>query len=230
MADNHDPVESFKHATESTARVLAGCDDVEVVFGGHAAELSDKLIRLPALPKDLDANTAQFIRGLSDTMALKLHYHDHELHQRFMPVDPKARSVYEALEDARIEALGTAHYPGIASNIESVLRHDLKRQKFNTATKKEDAPLSEVIRLLARQSFTGREVPEEGQAITQIWNPWIKEHLGDAGMDVLRKAIHDQRAFAKLSHKIIEKMKMMSVPEETPPMDIGSDDEIDFAG
>ena len=225
MSQDHDPVENFKHATESTARALSGYDGVQVVFGGHIAELSDKTIRLPSLPKQMDDHLTQYIRGLADSFALKLHYHDTTLHQRLMPADPKAQAAYQALEEARIEAVGTENYPGAATNIEAALRQEAKRQKLDLASDRDDAPLSEALRFLAREAFTGRKPPQEAQKLTKIWKPWITEHLGDDGMALLKDALHDQRAFAQLTHRLIDKMEMMSAPAEPPPADAGENEE-----
>ncbi len=232
MSDNHDPVENFKLATQSTARALSNRDDVEVTFGGHLAELSDNAIKLPALPKTLDENEARLVRGLADTFALRLRYHDIALHQKNLPADPKARASYQALEEARIEAAGTEHYPGASSNIEAALRHDARRQKLENTSSMKDAPLAEALRYLAREAFTGRKPPKEAQKVTKIWKQWISEHLGAEAFDNLSKTIHDQDAFAKLTHHLIDRMEMVSTPAEPAPSpDSGeSNDEQDGDG
>ncbi|MEZ0260037.1 MAG: cobaltochelatase subunit CobT [Alphaproteobacteria bacterium] len=217
MSDTNDPVENFKHATQSTARALSGREDLEVSFGGHLAEMSDNTIRLPSLPKALEDAEATLIRGLADTFALKLHYHDAGLHQKFLPGDARAKAVYQALEEARIEAVGTADYPGVASNLEAALRNDAKRQKLDNVHGMEDAPLAEALRYMARESFTGRKPPKEVQKVIKAWKQWVRDHLGDDGLDTLKKSLSDQESFAKISHQLIEKMEMTSTPSEPPP-------------
>jgi cobaltochelatase CobT len=219
LSQEHDPVENFKRATESTARALSGHDDIEVVFGGHVAELSGKTIHLPSLPKQMEAPLIQYVRGLADSLALRLRYHDAGLHQRFAPADPKARAAYEAFEEARIEAIGTADYPGAATNIEAALQEEVKRQRLELVTDKDDAPLGEALRFLAREAFTGRKPPPEAQKLANIWKPWVQEHLGDDGLTLLKDALHDQQAFAQLTHRLIDKLEMTSAPAEPPPAD-----------
>ncbi|MBI1216018.1 MAG: cobaltochelatase subunit CobT, partial [Alphaproteobacteria bacterium] len=217
MTDDADQIENFKHATQSTARALSGLEDVEVSFGGHSAELNDKLIRLPALPKLMTPAETSLIRGLADTCALRLHYHDAQLHRKMLPAEAQARSVYQALEDARIEAVGTADYPGAAANIEAALAHEARRQKLDQVRGMDDAPLAEALRYMARETFTGRKPPKETQKVIRAWKPWIKEHLGDDGLDMLKKSLSDQTAFAKAAHRLIDKMDMISTPAEPPP-------------
>jgi len=217
MTDNHDPVENFKQATESTTRALSGREDVEVVFGGHLAEVNDKTIHLPALPKQMDESLVAYMRGLADSMALKLHYHDAALYQLLMPADPRARAVYQAMEDARIEAIGTENYPGVAANIESALRHDVRQQKLDLVTGMEDAPLGEALRFFMREKFTERRTPKEAQKLLGVWKSWIRDHVDSDDIAYLRESLYDQATFAKFSHHLIKKMEMPGALVEPPP-------------
>jgi cobaltochelatase CobT len=232
MTDQHDPIENFKNATQSTARALSGRDDLDVSFSGHIAEMHDASIRLPALPREMTEEDTRFVRGLSDAFALRLRYHDAALHNRLLPADAQARAVYEALEDARIEAIGTENYPGAATNIETTLKREAKRLRLNLAKSMDDAPLSEALRHLSREAFTGRPIPTEAVKTAKIWRQWIREHLGDDGLESLRAALQDQEKFARLAQQIIERMDMVSTPAEPPrnPEDGDSDEDDDAQG
>lgn len=229
MTDQHDPIENFKSATQSTARALSGRDDLDVSFSGHIAEMSEASIRLPALPKELSEDDTRFVRGLADAFALRLRYHDAQLHRRLLPADAQARAVYEALEDARIEAIGTADYPGAAANIETTLKREAKRLRLHLARGMEDAPLSEALRHLAREAFTGRSIPTEAGKTARVWKTWVQEHIGADGLAALRRVMHDQDAFAHLAQQMIERMEMVSTPAEPPrnpeDSDEGEDDD-----
>ncbi|MCK4944790.1 MAG: cobaltochelatase subunit CobT, partial [Alphaproteobacteria bacterium] len=231
VTNTHDPVENFKHATESTARVLSGCDDVEVVFGGYKATLTDKNIQLPSLSEQMDVDLTQQIRGLADGFALKIHYHDAALYQRYMPDDPKACAAFDALEDARIEAVGTEHYPGVAVNIEAALRQETLQQNSEQVAGTDDASLALALRFFAREAFTGRRTPKEADRFMSVWDPWIRERLGDNCMELLKKSLHDQETFSEVSRQIIERMGMAGEPaseiaESTPP-ESGDEKKID---
>ena len=229
MTNTHDPVENFKHATESTVRALSGCDDVDVVFGGHKVGLTDRNIQLPSLSEHMDYDLTQQIRGLADGFALKIHYHDPVLHQRSIPADPKACAAFDALEEARIEAVGTEHYPGVAANIEVTLRQETLQQ--NSEQVADDASLALALRFFAREAFTGRKTPQEADKLMSVWDSWIRECLGDNGIELLKKLLHDQEAFSEVSRQIIERMGMAGEPaseiaESTPP-ESGDEKKID---
>ncbi len=98
------PTEPFKRAvTVVPARdrqgARAGSD-----LRGRAAGLAPGKARLPEpAAKDEQADAA-IVRGHADSIALKLACHDPKVHRKLMPGNPQARGVFEAVEQARVEA------------------------------------------------------------------------------------------------------------------------------
>lgn len=227
MTNTHDPSETFQHAVQSTTRALSGIDDVEVSFSGALADISGHQIHLPALPKDLSEDQVRNLRGLADTFAFQLRYHDSALHHRIMPQETKAQAVFQALEEARIEAIGTADYPGASANIAETLRQQAKHQKLDYVTGKDDAPLAEALRYLAREAYTGRKPPKEAQKTVKIWQTWVQEHLGADGLEQLKHTLQDQRAYAGIARRLIEKLEIIAAPAEPPSDDSGDNDNPD---
>jgi cobaltochelatase CobT len=226
MTDTHDPVESFKHATQSTARALSGVDDLEVSFGGPVAEPSGNTIRLPTLPKSLRDEDLRFIRGLADNFSLHLRYHDADVYKHSVPSDAAASAVFTALEEARVEAVGTQDYPGAATNIAAALEHEARRQKLDHVSSREGAPLAEALRYLAREAFTGQKAPLAAQKVVEVWQDWIRERLGEDGFAALKSVLHDQESFAELTRHLLDKMAMPSSPADPlPSIDSGDSEE-----
>ena len=60
-------------------------------------------------------------RGISDSFALRLANHYDQVHARYRPEGKNARAVFEAVEQARVEALGARAMPGMASNLTAML-------------------------------------------------------------------------------------------------------------
>src|SRR5437868_3474242 len=107
MAKSPDsPVEPFKRALANAARSLAETPDLEIVYSGEGPQLIGKRAVLPHPPRDLGPAEAARLRGLADQMALRLAHHDPGQHARSRPVSPQAAPIYDAIEQARIEAIG----------------------------------------------------------------------------------------------------------------------------
>lgn len=227
--DTTDKKDLFRQATEATARALSGDPELSVTFGGSHPESGDHAIRLPNPSKAFEEDEQTLLRGYADEIALRMRHHDRQLHQRFQPNDVHARAAYEALEDARIEAVGGEHYAGAAANITAVLRHDAKRQKINAAKTTEDVAMSVALRHLARQALTGQPVPSEAKKAVTLWQDWINECLGTDGMDTLRAARYDQGSYARATQKILEKLQLTMAVSEPPPEEAGEDEKSEEA-
>src|SRR4051812_25391599 len=100
------PAEPFKRALANAARSLAEQPDLEVVFSAEGPQLYGNRAVLPHPPRDMSPRDAARIRGLADRMALRLAHHDEGEHLRLRPVGIEANAVFEAIEQARIEAIG----------------------------------------------------------------------------------------------------------------------------
>jgi len=130
MPQEFSPVEIFKRATASTLRAIAEQDDVNVGFGPEPPGLSGKRVKLPNPARDLPPEEAAQLRGAADSMALRLRYHDDAVHMKRLPGSPLARSVFEALEQARVEALGARRMVGVGQNLTAMLDEQYRRQGF----------------------------------------------------------------------------------------------------
>src|ERR1700742_373288 len=106
-------------------RALAKTPSLEVVYAPERPSLiqtaTGAKARLPEPPRKLDAREAAILRGHADSMALKLACHDADLHRKMMPQHPNARAVFEAVEQARVEAIGATRMQGVAQNLDAML-------------------------------------------------------------------------------------------------------------
>jgi cobaltochelatase CobT len=166
---------------------------------------------LPA--RDLPAEDVALTRGASDSIALRLRYHDRKLHARETPKSEVAREVFEAIEQARVEAIGANTMKGVAANLEAALEDHCRERGFNRMTDREHAPLGEALRLLAREAMTGAQPPASGKRLVDLW----QAEIGTAArqdLAELAKVMHDQRAYAKTVRRLLNDLDL----------DLGSED------
>src|ERR1700751_4491337 len=121
MAQAFSPTEIFKRATASTLRAIAERDDLTVGFGPEPPGLSGTRVKLPNPARDLPPDEAAQLRGAADSLALRVRYHDAAVHSKRVPGGPLARAIFEAVEQARVEAIGARRMAGVASNIGALL-------------------------------------------------------------------------------------------------------------
>jgi len=207
MAEAESPVETFKRATAATVRAIAERDDVTVSYGAEPAGAAGTRLRLPLPARDLSDAEAGPVRGAADAMALKLRYHDTALHSRRAPMGETARAIFEGVEQARVEALGTRRMAGVAANLSAMLEERYRRQGYEHMTERNDTTLVEAIRLLARESLSQMPVPRAAKKVVDLWRPVIESRIARDLME-LGKLVEDQDAYATATRQLLSDLDM----------------------
>src|SRR5712692_6411742 len=207
MAQEYSPTEIFKRATAATLRAIAERDDVTVGFGPEPAGQSGARVRLPNPPRDLPAEEAAQLRGAADSVALRLRYHDDGVHNKRVPSGPLARAVFDAVEQARVEALGSRRMVGVAGNLEAMLDEQYRRQGFERITERTESTMAEAVRLLTREALTHEPPPPAAHKVVDLWRPWLE---GKIGRDIaeLDRAISDQDSYARATRRLIQDLDL----------------------
>ncbi|MBZ9815850.1 MULTISPECIES: cobaltochelatase subunit CobT [unclassified Mesorhizobium] len=204
---NGSEADSFKRAVTVCMRAVAGDKDLEVGFAKDRPALAGNRARLPELPKKASRNDIAITRGLGDSMALKRACHDQRIHNRLAPEGKLARSIFDAVEQARVEAIGSRAMQGVADNIGSMLEDKYAKANLVDVRDKADAPLEEAIALMVREKLTGRSVPKSGERLVDLWRPWIEEKAS-SDLDGLSAKLEDQQAFARVVRDMLVSMEM----------------------
>ncbi|MDB5468575.1 MAG: cobT [Caulobacter sp.] len=215
------PTEPFKRALAHAARSLAEMPDLEVVFSGDGPQLSGNRAVLPHPPRDLTMAEASRIRGLADQMALRLAHHDPVAHSRGRPASPQGQAVFEAVEQARIEAIGSNNLGGVRKNLATVLELSLERKGLARIQDRANAPLADIVSLMVRERLTGQRPPQAVQPLVDMFRAEIEAKAG-ADLDRLAASIDNQTAFAKVTRAILRDLDMGD--EGADPTE-GEDDE-----
>ncbi|HTI67458.1 MAG TPA: cobaltochelatase subunit CobT, partial [Caulobacteraceae bacterium] len=188
---------------------------------------------LPHPPRDLNSREAARIRGLADQMALRLSHHDGASHARQRPVDPDAAEVFDAVETARIEAIGANALGGVRQNLRAALEARLERPPSPSGAKndpirhpsgvylKPASPMADALGLMVRQRLTGDAPPDGGKALVEALGPEIEQKAG-ADLDRLLASIDNQSAFARIAREIL---RDLDLGEEPPDNTDNSPDE-----
>ena len=102
--------EEFKRATAGTLRAIAHANaEVQVAFQPGPGGVSGKRVRLPLPTRALPPAEMAKLRGAADAAALRIRHHSETVHASRLPQRREAKEVYDALEDVRVEAVGSKH-------------------------------------------------------------------------------------------------------------------------
>ncbi|MDN2567654.1 cobaltochelatase subunit CobT, partial [Aquibium sp. A9E412] len=217
--------DAFKRALTLCMRAVAGDHDLEVSFSKDKPALVGNRARLPDLPKKPTAQDVGVTRGLGDSMALRRACHDSQVHTRLAPEGNQARAVYDAVEQARVEAIGSRAMQGVADNLDAMLEDKYARANLAGVADRADAPIEEAIALMVREKLTGRAAPKSGERLVDLWRSWVEEKAG-ADIDGLLDKLDDQQAFARGVRDMLVAMEMAEeLGEDEQAEDSESDEE-----
>ena len=217
------PIEAFRAVLGGTARAIAGDPELELGFTADVPATLGKQVKVPLPARTLPPEQVAEARGFADAAALRLRHHDGALHTRTAPAEAIARAVFDAAEQARIEAIGANAMAGVRANLARALDVRMKSDPLARARNREEVPLSSAIGLLVRERLTGQAPPAAAAAGLGMVREWI-EAKGGTGLDALGLAADDQAAFAKLATRLLEDLELV---DATADLDDQAEDDAD---
>ncbi len=216
--------EEFKRATAGAIRAMAQQPDVQVAFQPGPSGLVGRRARLPMPTRALPAAEMARLRGAADSVALRLRHHDGAVHARSMPVQREAREVYDALEQARVEVVGSRTMAGVAANLQARLAETCESDGCDRMTKREQLPLPAALSLLVRERMSGVPAPAAAQHVLSLWRTSLDDQVGQA-LGELAETGGDQAAYTKAARRLLAVMKLAEAEAETMPDESGEDAE-----
>ena len=214
------PLDDFKAALSSVARAVTRDAEVDVGFTADAPAQIGKAIKVPTPSRTLPADQVAEARGFADSYALRMKHHSEKLHAAARPAEPIAAAAFDAMERARIEALGARHMNGMRGNLAASLAMRMRSDPISRAQNREDVPISSALELMLREALTGEQAPQGTETGLSLVREWIS---GEAGGDLtaLSMLLDDQAAFAETAKLALRHLDLIYGDE---PMDDGAED------
>jgi len=213
------PLDALRSVLAGTARAMAHEPELELSFTTDAPSASLKQLRVPMPGRNLPREQVAEARGFADSFALRERHHDPKLHARAAPADANARAVFDAVEQARVEALGARAMAGVRANLACALEMRLRSDPLTRARTRAEVPLASALGLIVRERLTGDKPPVIAEGGLALVRDWIEEKAG-ADLDALGLTLDDQGGFARLTTRLLEDLELVEAqPEATEPED-----------
>ena len=223
------PSEAFRRVLAGATRALARDRELEVAFAANGPGIEGDRVVLTPPSREPEAGEIGQLRGEADSLALRRRFHDGDLHRARRPPGQVAQSLYDTLERARCEALGARRMAGVKSNLEAAIEARCVEQQFQDIQHRSDAPIVDVVNLLARERLTGAAPPPAARYMCDLWRPWLAERAAD-DFEALARDIDDQAAFAETLRRLIAHLEFADENANEPASletDKNADDEAD---
>ncbi len=210
------PAEPLKRVLGLAVRAIAGDDEVQVNFSAGKPEIDGKQVQLPEPSRIPSKNEIAVVRGWADSLALTAACHDNRLHRKLAPGSGNARTVFESVERARVEAIGARRMTGMAANLTAKVEDQYNHARYAVITERADAPLEDALALLVRERLTGLPPPAMAKGLVEAWRPFLEDKGGKV-MDRLESAVEDQAKFGRVLKDLIRTLELADDASEGDP-------------
>ena len=230
--------DTFLRSTAACLRAMAGGSQHDVRYTGAATVITPTEVRLPAPTRNNTFSGASQdgsetrIRGAADSAAVWIAHHNDKIHHKMAPQASLARSIFDSVERARVEAIGSRGMPGVASNIRQQIETKYTTQSIappGSDGEGDHTAIADVAGLLVREALTGEKPPANVAMTVDLWRPWIDNRAGDL-IETLKTNTDNQETYAEIARRLIGALETdLGDPAEPDDGDDDSDDD-DAAG
>jgi cobaltochelatase CobT len=243
MSQPENPIEDFRTAVAAALRAMGHDPEIELAYTADKPSFVGGQARVPQPGRTLPADQVAEVRGWADSFALRKRYHDPKLHGADQPEPGLARDIWNAVEQARIEAIGATEMAGVAKNLDRMTEARVRADPIVRARSAEEVPMATALGLMVRERLTGQPVPRIAEPAMALVRDDIESRAG-AHLDQLTTAFGDQAAFAQVMRRVLSDLGLAADPdaepedggesedqqEEQQPGDDGEDAEQDAGG
>ena len=222
MLKNEDILEEFKKSLTATTKSISNNNQVEISFTKENSSIEGNLINLTEPNIESIKNNLTYIRAEADSLALEFRFHSKEIHDDLINNSEFSNEIFNALEQSRIEAKGSAFFKGIKSNITNKHILDLKKNTHN-----DQINIAEAFKYVAYEKFLNLNLGDSNKKNRKF----IKDKFGDDYEKVfkdLTKSIENQKTFGSKIKKYLEDYGFFDQNENQKTSDdLKQDNEID---
>ena len=222
MLKNEDILEEFKKSLTATTKSISNNNLVEISFTKENSSIEGNLINLTEPNIESIKNNLTYIRAEADSLALEFRFHSKEIHDDLINNSEFSNEIFNALEQSRIEAKGSAFFKGIKSNITNKHILDLKKNTHN-----DQINIAEAFKYVAYEKFLNLNLGDSNKKNRKF----IKDKFGDDYEKVfkdLTESIENQKTFGSKIKKYLEDYGFFDHNENQKTSDdLKQDNEID---
>lgn len=190
-------LEAVEKNIQSAYKAISGIVPSSVIFTSDPQQKKKATIYLSP-PKSRSAKDIRIARGKADLLALKNRFHQKNIHQEFTPKDHRYSQIFDALEEARIETVGSIRYKGASHNMDAAIEMVCQEMPLpQNGDVLDDGQYAQAVRLFARKIFGDKPPPKTSEMLVDS----LKKHKEYASIITalknLKKFLYDQKKFAE---------------------------------
>lgn len=207
--------EEVEERIAASVRAVAGHAEAQVRFVPALSDYVSSLhctdeVALPAMSA-LAGGMSSFYRGLGDSAALPLRFHQFDVHAVYRPEDALEQSLFDACEWVRLEYCALQWVPGVAANIRDYVYGIYQQLAMDNLLPQ--MQLVEMVKAVLRSFFLGYDIEGEIASLVEAQGVLITgQH--DC-LSAMQAAMENQADYAQATLTLIDVLRQLST--QTPP-------------
>ena len=203
--------------TAATVRALSGETSLKVRKQAIVIKDKSTAIAAPYLRLDTSAQQTKYLRGIADSLALRVLYSNNDFHKTQLPSNEIAQLIFELLEQLRVESLAPEHYAGMRNNLRQRFVCWTKQAAASELVENEVGILIFTVLVMAWSRILSEPIPELLEDVIESTRWGLAEDIGPE----LRRLKHlrgNQNEYAHTALSIAENIARRvsnALPETT---------------
>jgi len=216
--------QKLEHWCATSVRALAA--EPTAHYRGHGLLVQGKPFHLyaPHLQLDFATHDATKLRGVADSIALRIIHSNQKLHESLCPKDPLQRLIFEILEQLRCESLATSNLPGIRTNLRNRFLFWASQTAASKLTENNIGILIYSLTIVCWSRLLIQAIPEQIEEMIEATRWGFADTIG-RHLRSLKSSTVDQQSFSIPALQIAEIISDMTSANDSQPADAKEADE-----
>ena len=200
MLENKELIEEFKKSLATTLKSISKIDDIEISFTDENSSIEGKQVKLTSPSLTSLKNKLNYLRAEADAIALEFRLHNTEIHSKYLSSNELTNSIFNAVEQSRVEAEGSKIFKGVKNNILS--KHKIDINSDDNKSEDKDS-LIKAFKYVSYAELTNNTLGDKFSKYKKIIQKKFNTQY-DEYFNKLRNNIHDQKEFANQIQDILD--------------------------
>ncbi|MBG76904.1 MAG: hypothetical protein CMI98_03415 [Pelagibacteraceae bacterium] len=127
MKKTNNNIDIFKKTLSIVTKTISKKKKVEIAFSSEENDFDTKNINIRESSAILSKKDISEVRGNADSLGSQLRFHNSEIHKKFTNKESSSYKIFNNIEKARCESLGSNYLKGIKINITNNIKNKLKK-------------------------------------------------------------------------------------------------------
>tara|TARA_B100001123_G_scaffold451144_1_gene627687 strand:- start:7722 stop:9536 length:1815 start_codon:yes stop_codon:yes gene_type:complete len=203
--------ELFKKCIGIVTKTIGKKNKTTINFSADNSKINGNDVTLKEPSKDLSKNNLIKVRGDADSIGTQIRYHNSSIHRKYLRGDPVSEKIFNSLERARCQALGSKKLKGILKNITNKLIID-NEEKIQNIQSNKDFQIEDYIEYYSFINFTKQNMDNNFLKLKKLYSEKFGKKIL-SHLENLKENLENQEAFALKTSKILTELGFRSLSD-----------------